>query len=107
MPAPPRKVFLSFFVEDKTSALDVFSSCSFIPCAHFETSLVMVSCYGYEVRRHKLQVVKPFLFFQLLSTIKVNLVTKIMQSAYLCLIFHVMHKKNTISRGFTQICNSS
>ena len=47
--ATPPKVFLSFFLEDKTSAPDVFSSCSFIPCAHFETSLVMVSCYGYEI----------------------------------------------------------
>ena len=40
------------------------------------------------------------MFFQLLSTIKVNLVAKIMQSAYLCVIFHVKHKKITISRGF-------
>ena len=46
---PPLKVFLSFFPEDKTSAPDVFSSCSFIPRADFETSLVMVSCYGYEI----------------------------------------------------------
>ena len=29
------------------------------------------------------------MFFQLLSTIKVNLVAKIMQSAYLCVIIHV------------------
>ena len=45
------KVFLSFFL-DKTSASapDVFSSCSVIPRADFETSLVMVSCYGYEVK---------------------------------------------------------
>ena len=50
---PPYKVFLSFFLKDKTSAPDVFSSCSFIPRADFETSLVMVSCYGYEIRRHK------------------------------------------------------
>ena len=40
-------VFLSFFLDDKTSALDVFSSCSFIPCTHFETRLVTVSYYGY------------------------------------------------------------
>ena len=40
------------------------------------------------------------MFFQLLSTIKVNLVAKLLQSAYLCVIFHVKHKKNTISRGF-------
>ena len=33
------------------------------------------------------------MFFQLLSKIKVNLVAKIMQSAYLCVIFNVKHKK--------------
>ena len=38
------------------------------------------------------------MFFQLLSTIKVNLVTKIMQSAYLCVIFHVKHKNFHFSR---------
>ena len=48
-PHPPLKVLLSFFLEDKTSAPDVFSSCSFIPPAKFETSSVMVSCYGYEI----------------------------------------------------------
>lgn len=37
------EVFLSFFLEAKTSAPGVFSSCSFIPCAHFESSSVMVS----------------------------------------------------------------
>ena len=46
---PPLKVFLSFLLEDKTSAPDVFSSCSFIPRAHFESSSVMVSFYGYEI----------------------------------------------------------
>ena len=70
----------------------------------------MVSCYGYEIWRHKLQVVKPILventFFQFLSTIKVNRVAKIMQSAYLCIIFHVKHKKITISRGFNLISYS-
>ena len=39
------------------------------------------------------------MFFQLLSTIKVNLMAKIMQRAYLCVIFHVKHKKKTISHG--------
>ena len=33
------------------------------------------------------------MFFQLLSTIKVNLLAKIMQSAYLCVIFHVENQK--------------
>ena len=47
--ATPPEVFLSFFLEDKTSAPDVFTSCSFIPCTHFQTSLVMVSYYGYEI----------------------------------------------------------
>ena len=31
--------------DDKKSAPEVFSSCSFIPRAHFETSLVMISYY--------------------------------------------------------------
>ena len=46
------------------------------------------------------------MFFQFLSTIKVNLVAKIMQSAYLCVIFHVTHKKITISPGFNLISDS-
>ena len=37
--------------------------------------------------------VKIHVFFQLFSTTKVNLLTKIMQSAYLCVIFHIEHKK--------------
>ena len=32
-----------------------------LPCALFETSSVMISCYGYEISRHKYQVVKPCL----------------------------------------------
>ena len=46
---PPLKVFLRFFPEDKTSTPDVFGSCLFILWAHFETSLVMVSCYAHEI----------------------------------------------------------
>ena len=52
--------FLIFFLDDETSAPDVFSSCSFIPRAHFETSQVMVLYYGYEIWRHT-QVIKQFL----------------------------------------------
>ena len=48
-PPPPRQVFFSCFLEDKTSSPDVFSTRSFIPPTHFETSSVMVSCYGYEI----------------------------------------------------------
>ena len=33
------------------------------------------------------------MFFQFLSTIKVNLVAKIIQSTYFCVIFHVKRKK--------------
>ena len=33
------------------------------------------------------------MFFQLLSTIKVNNVAKIMQSVYLCVIVYVKHQK--------------
>ena len=34
---------------DKASVADVFSSYSFFPRAHFELSLVMVSCYDYKI----------------------------------------------------------
>ena len=34
------------------------------------------------------------MFCQLFSVIKVNLVAEIMQSAYLCVIFHFKHKKS-------------
>ena len=47
--ATPLKGFLIFFLDDKTSAPEDFCSCSFIPGAHFETSLVMVSYYDYEI----------------------------------------------------------
>ena len=47
------EVFLSIFLEDKASAPDVVSSCSCITSAHFETSSVMVSFYGYKIWRHK------------------------------------------------------
>ena len=36
-----------------TSAPEVFCSSLFIPRTRFEKSLVMVSYYGYEIRRHK------------------------------------------------------
>ena len=72
---PPSKVFRSSFLDDKTSTPDVFSSYLFIPQTHFETSLVLVSFYGYDIWRHKWLVVKAilewkcmifnfFLFFQ-------------------------------------------
>ena len=34
------------------------------------------------------------MFFQLFSTIKVNLESQVIQSAYLCVIFHVKRKKS-------------
>ena len=38
-PPPPPQGFSEFyFLEDKTSSPDVFSRCSFIPRAHFESS---------------------------------------------------------------------
>ena len=41
------------------------------------------------------------MFFQLLSTIKVNLVDKMKQSTYLCVILHVKHKNLPIFTLFT------
>ena len=46
---PPLRFFLVFFLDYKTSAPDVFSSCSFTPRSHFERSAMMVSFYGYEI----------------------------------------------------------
>ena len=53
-PPPPSPRFFEFlFLGDKTySAPDVFSSYSFIPITHFETTLVMVSCYAFELLQH-------------------------------------------------------
>ena len=45
------------------------------------------------------------MFFQLLSTIKINLAAKIMHSAYLC-YFSCKEQKVTIARGFNLIFNS-
>ena len=45
----PLKVFLSFFLDDKTSEPKELCSCSFIPRTRFEISLGMVSYYGYEI----------------------------------------------------------
>ena len=47
--ATPLRFFSVCFLEDKTSAPDVLSNCSFIPRALFESSSVMVSFYGYEI----------------------------------------------------------
>ena len=47
------------------------------------------------------------MFSQLLSTIKVKIVDKMMQNSYLCVILYVRHKKNTISCGYNLIFNSS
>ena len=46
---PPSEVFRNFFPDDKTSAPEVFSSCSCIRRTNFETNLVMASYYGYEI----------------------------------------------------------
>ena len=46
------------------------------------------------------------MFSQLLSTIKVKIVDKMMQNSYLCVILYVRHKKNTISRRYNLISNS-
>ena len=47
------RFFGVFFLEDETPAPDVFSSCSFILRANFETSSVMVISYRYDLRSHE------------------------------------------------------
>ena len=46
------------------------------------------------------------MFSQLLSTIKVKIVDKMMQNSYFCVILYVRHKKNTISCGYNLFFNS-
>ena len=79
-----------------TSAPDVLSSCSFIPRAHFETdycwSVAMVTGYDVISSRWSSHFWLKIYVFQLLSTLKVNLVAKMMQSAYLCVLFHLKHE---------------
>ena len=43
----PLTFFSIVILDDKTSAPEVFSSCSFIPRAHSQTGLVMATYYGY------------------------------------------------------------
>ena len=65
----------------------------------------MVSCYGYEIWRHKQQVGKPILgentcFFNFFNfNNKSSLVAKIMQNAYLYAFFHVKHLNRSPSNG--------
>ena len=80
----PIRFFSVVILEDKTSAPDVFSRCSFIPRAHFEISWVMVSCYGYEIWRHKSHFWVKVHVFSTFLTIKV---------IYLCVIFPVQRKR--------------
>ena len=101
MDASSPKVFLSFFLEDKTSAPDVFSSCSFIPRADFEMSLVMVSCYGYEISQFGVKIH----VFSTSFNKKSKSYGKIMQSVYLG-YFSCKAQKITISCGFNLISNS-
>ena len=53
----------------------------------------MVSYYGYELWRHKQQVIKPFLS---------DIVDKMRRITYLCVILHVKHKKWPILAVFTR-----
>ena len=62
---PSFEIF-SFFVDDKTSLPEVSSSRSFILCKHFETSLVMVSYYGYVIWRQVAGVI--YVLFCMLNT---------------------------------------
>ena len=47
--ATPHKVFLKFFQDELSSPPAVFSSCAYIPYTNFDTRLVSIGCYGYEI----------------------------------------------------------
>ena len=46
---PRVKVVLEFFQDELSSLPAVFSSCAHIPYTHFNTRLVSIGCYGYEI----------------------------------------------------------
>ena len=51
---PPPEVFLSFFFSKRIKHQHLTLSVTVrLYLAHFKTSSVMVSFYGYEIRRHK------------------------------------------------------
>ena len=53
-PPPPPEVFLSFFFSKRIKHQHLTLSVTVhLYLAHFKTSSVMVSFYGYEIRRHK------------------------------------------------------
>ena len=64
-------------------------------------SISMVKRYDVITRRRSSHFWVKVQLFQLFSTIKVHLVAKITQSAYLCVIFHLKYKEVTISPVFT------
>ena len=97
-PPPPPKVFRSFFffLEDKTIAPDVFSSYSFKFWGMFsDGQLLWLEDMTSQVAHGQVIWGWKYMFFQLPSTIKTNLVSKFMQSSYLCVIFHETHKIST------------
>ena len=53
----------------------------------------MITSYDVISSRWSNQFLVKIHVFQLLSTIKLNNVAKIMQSVYLCVIVHVKHQK--------------
>ena len=84
---------LRFFFDNNTSAPDVFSSSSFIPRTHFETSLVTISFYGYGARYDVISSrwsshfwVKMHVFSTSFNNLKVKIRDEMMRSAYLCVI---------------------
>ena len=47
----PHKIFLEFFMfrDELSSPPAVFSGCAHIPYTHFDTRLVSIGCYSYEI----------------------------------------------------------
>ena len=87
------------FVKEHEGVYYVSSSyegkCKRKPCGNFcYYKLQNIICYDVISSRWSSHFGVKIHVFKLSSTIKVNPVAKIMQSAYLCVIFHVKHKKN-------------
>ena len=96
-PPPPPYVFSEFFfLEDKTIAPGVLSGYSFkFWGMSSDGQLLWLEDMTSQVADGQVIWGWKHMFFQLPSTIKTNLVPKIMQSSYLCVIFHEKHKIST------------
>ena len=102
-------IHLFFSVDDKTAAPDGFSNRLFFPRKHFQTTLVMVGVYGYDIWHRNKEMVKQFLSTNSCPSTSFNNRSKAggwNDVKCLFMLFYMSSKKKSIYRGFILISNS-